>query len=82
MGRLAVPAQAITAEATETTNTTPEKRSEFEIDFNQPIQSTDVNSAFELRIADEDTADVPDTENVSFSTDSFDFGTSMTVFGE
>lgn len=78
MGRLAVPAEAITAEAIASEYTLPESQSEFEIDFNKTMQTT-TNSSFELTAPAEE---ITNAESVSFSTDGFDFGTSSTVFGE
>jgi hypothetical protein len=77
-GRLAVPAEALARVDSESAQVAVE-RSEFEIDFHQPIQSGEANSAFDLNTPVQTTAD---GENISFSTDSFDFGSSNTVFGE
>jgi len=77
-GRLAVPAEALARVDSESAQVAV-GRSEFEIDFHQPIQSGEANSAFDLNTPVQTTAD---GENISFSTDSFDFGSSNTVFGE
>jgi len=86
-GRLAIPADALAKVEADTRTTVEIERSEFEIDFKQPIQAnSSASSSFEFDALAETT---PSTENTSFgdetldfNTETFDFGTSNTVFGE
>ena len=80
IGRLAVPAQAVaTSQADEKTQAeAPAKRSEFEIDFHQPIQSKGKGAAdftFDAVIS------APASSDSSFGNDSFDLGTNQSIFG-
>ncbi len=77
-GRLAVPATALADSKATTPITTIQERSEFEIDYANSI-GTSSDSGFELDKAPETTFEVEDT---SFSTSTFDFGSSNTVFGD
>jgi hypothetical protein len=76
MGRLAIPATAITAEAVESAPAVQESQSEFEIKIDTTMRTT-TNSSFELGLNFEDTADA---DSVSFSTESFDLGTHTTEY--
>lgn len=77
-GRLAVPQAALDEGATEAPSHSIEKRSEFEIDYVESIGSTG-NSSFEYDAVREAT---PEKESINFSTGTFDFGSSKTMFGD
>ena len=79
--RLALPAAALTKMENAPQSSTQRQtvRSEFEIDFNQAIQSSGHNAAaftFDQAIK------APSEPASSFNTDSFDLGTSHTEFGK
>ena len=78
-GRLAVPKSVLAGRGTAETPASPlEERSEFEIDYAKGLLSAS-HSAFELD-ASAEPATEPESSN--FSTSTFDFGSSNTVFGE
>lgn len=80
-GRLAVLAETMVISDSEADASEEVERSEFEIDFKQAIQakSSAASSAFEF---DMKTKEEPIAETTSFGTETFDFRTSNTVFGE
>ena len=78
MGRLAVPSQTINTESVELSRVLPEAESEFEIEIDRTMQTT-TDSSFDLIILEEETAQ---SDDFSFSSETFDLGTSTTVFGE
>jgi len=80
--RLPVPKAAIEVKQDEIVETDilSETRSEFEIDYTQPIHSAP-GSSFNVNLGD-DNSGQSDKESRSYSTESFDFGTSNTVFGD
>ncbi|WPJ97834.1 hypothetical protein SH580_08935 [Coraliomargarita algicola] len=81
-GRLAVKKEALTTVKAETKSHTQisSERGEFEIDFNQPIQASDSGAA---TFTFDQVVDTPaSTESSSFGTESFDLGTSDSIFGQ
>lgn len=80
-GRIAVLAEALNAVTTETVTTEEVERSEFEIDFSKTMQpDSTISSTFQIDVLTE--TDTTEVETTSFGTESFDFGTTNTVFGE
>ncbi len=81
-GRLPVPkaAMEITENSTGNLTHSPQTRSEFEIDYTKSFQAQ-TTSDFGIKIGHDPQADTV-SENTSFSTESFDFGSSNTVFGD
>lgn len=81
-GRLAVPKAALASRLAEDPKHSIANRGEFEIDYSEPLESSG-NTSFEF-IPLEETATLPGTSadtGTSFSTDSFDFNSTNSVFG-
>jgi hypothetical protein len=78
-GRLAIPKKTLSHFEAKPKQTESSQRSEFEIDYSKSIQATKANSAFNLETPMQAK---PTPKNVSFSTESYDFESSRTVFGE
>jgi hypothetical protein len=78
-GRIAISKKALSPVEAPTQKTATTQRGEFEIDYSQSMHASEANSAFNLEMP---TSTKPAKQKISFSSESFDFGTSETVFGE